>query len=82
MEEFIGLDVSMKETSVSIRRDGRRIWRGIRARTLRPEADLPCQRIDFQDHAGASTNGVQVQRRDVQLEAVTAARSRSAFCHA
>ncbi len=28
MEEFIGLDVSMKETAVSIRRDGRRFWRG------------------------------------------------------
>ena len=28
MEEFIGLDVSMKETAVSIRRGGQRIWRG------------------------------------------------------
>jgi len=28
MEEYIGLDVSMKETAVSIRRDGRRVWRG------------------------------------------------------
>lgn len=28
MEEYIGLDVSMKETSVSIRREGKRIWRG------------------------------------------------------
>jgi transposase len=28
MEEYIGLDVSMKETAVSIRRDGTRIWRG------------------------------------------------------
>src|ERR1700737_3378910 len=28
MEEFVGLDVSMKETAISIRRDGRRIWRG------------------------------------------------------
>lgn len=28
MEEYIGLDVSMKETAVSIRRDGQRIWRG------------------------------------------------------
>ena len=28
MEEYIGLDVSMKETAVSIRRDGKRIWRG------------------------------------------------------
>ena len=28
MEEYIGLDVSLKETAVSIRRDGMRIWRG------------------------------------------------------
>jgi transposase len=28
MEEYIGLDVSMKETAVSIRRGGERIWRG------------------------------------------------------
>lgn len=28
MEEYIGLDVSMKETAVSIRREGKRVWRG------------------------------------------------------
>jgi transposase len=28
MDDYIGLDVSMKETAVSIRRDGKRIWRG------------------------------------------------------
>jgi transposase len=28
MEEYIGLDVSMKDTAISIRRDGKRIWRG------------------------------------------------------
>ena len=28
MDEYIGLDVSMKETAVSIRRNGKRIWRG------------------------------------------------------
>lgn len=28
MEEYIGLDVSLKETAVSIRSDGKRIWRG------------------------------------------------------
>src|SRR3982750_1475631 len=28
MDEYIGLDVSMKETAVSIRRDGQRVWRG------------------------------------------------------
>lgn len=28
MEEYIGLDVSMKETAVSIQRSGQRLWRG------------------------------------------------------
>ena len=28
MEEFVGLDVSMEETAISIRRNGKRIWRG------------------------------------------------------
>ena len=28
MDEYIGLDVSMKETAVSIRRGGKRVWRG------------------------------------------------------
>jgi len=28
MDEYIGLDVSLKETAVSIRRNGQRIWRG------------------------------------------------------
>jgi transposase len=28
MTEYIGLDVSMKETAISIRRAGKRIWRG------------------------------------------------------
>jgi len=28
MKEYIGLDVSLKETAVSIRRDGKRVWRG------------------------------------------------------
>src|SRR4051812_15406852 len=28
MAEYVGLDGSMKETAVSIRRDGKRIWRG------------------------------------------------------
>jgi transposase len=28
MGEYIGLDVSLKETAISVRRDGKRIWRG------------------------------------------------------
>ena len=30
MDDYIGLDVSLKETAISIRRDGKRIWRGKR----------------------------------------------------
>src|ERR1700675_919394 len=40
MEEYIGLDVSMKETSVSIRRAGERIWRGKCASDPRIIAEL------------------------------------------
>ena len=40
MEEYIGLDVSMKETSVSIRRAGERIWRGRCASDPRIIAEL------------------------------------------
>jgi len=28
MEQFIGLDVSLKETAISIRQNGMRLWRG------------------------------------------------------
>jgi transposase len=28
MGEYIGLDVSLKETAISVRRDGKRVWRG------------------------------------------------------
>jgi transposase len=28
MGEFVGLDVSLKETAVSVRRAGKRVWRG------------------------------------------------------
>ena len=28
MHEYIGLDVSLKETAISVRRDGQRVWRG------------------------------------------------------
>ncbi|PSO10473.1 IS110 family transposase, partial [Sphingobium sp. AEW4] len=28
MDQHIGLDVSLKDTSVSVRQDGKRIWRG------------------------------------------------------
>lgn len=28
MEQYIGLDVSLKETAISIRQDGKKFWRG------------------------------------------------------
>ena len=28
MAQYIGLDVSLKDTSVSVRQDGKRVWRG------------------------------------------------------
>lgn len=28
MGEYIGLDVSMKDTAISVRREGKRVWRG------------------------------------------------------
>src|SRR5690554_185177 len=40
MEEYIGLDVSMKATAVSIRREGKRIWRGTCASDPRTIASL------------------------------------------
>lgn len=40
MAEYIGLDISMKETAVSIRRDGERIWRGKCASDPKLIADL------------------------------------------
>jgi transposase len=40
MNDYIGLDVSMKETAVSIRRDGKRIWRGKCASDPKLIADL------------------------------------------
>ena len=28
MKQYIGLDVSLKDTAISVREDGKRIWRG------------------------------------------------------
>ena len=54
MEEYIGLDVSMKETAISIRRDGKRVWRGkcasdpkVIATLLRKHAPAP-KRVIFE----------------------------------
>lgn len=57
MEDYIGLDVSMKETAVSIRRAGERIWRGkcasdptVIAQLLRKRAPL-AKRVVFETGA-------------------------------
>jgi transposase len=54
MEDYIGLDVSMKETAVSIRRAGERVWRGkcasdpaVIAHLLRKRAPL-AKRVVFE----------------------------------
>ncbi len=57
MEDYIGLDVSMKETAVSVRRDGKRVWRGkcasdpkVIAALLRKHAPVP-KRVIFETGA-------------------------------
>src|SRR6516165_271241 len=40
MDEYIGLDVSMKETAISVRRAGKRVWRGKCASDPQLLADL------------------------------------------
>jgi transposase len=54
MGEYIGLDVSMKDTAISVRRDGKRVWRGkcasdpeMIARTIRKHAPGP-ERVIFE----------------------------------
>lgn len=54
MGEYIGLDVSLKETAISVRRDGKRIWRGkcpsdpkLLAETIRKHAP-DAQRVVFE----------------------------------
>lgn len=40
MEQYIGLDVSLKETAISIRQEGSRIWRGKCASDPKVLADI------------------------------------------
>lgn len=54
MGEYIGLDVSMKDTAISVRRDGKRVWRGkcasdpeAIARMIRKHAQKP-ERVIFE----------------------------------
>jgi transposase len=54
MDEYIGLDVSLKETAISVRRDGKRVWRGtcasdpvVLARVIRERAPA-AKRVVFE----------------------------------
>lgn len=44
MEQCIGLDVSLKDTSISVRQDGKRIWRGKCASDPKLLAEVICKR--------------------------------------
>jgi transposase len=44
MDEYIGLDVSLKETAISVRREGQRVWRGKCPSDPRLLADVICKR--------------------------------------
>ena len=73
-EEVVGIEPSEDRIAIGDRRlgataaetDGTRH----RARTLRAERDLPRQRIDLDDHAGAGADRVEMQRRHVELEPI------------
>ncbi len=70
MDDYIGLDVSLKETAVSVRRQGKRVWRGkcpsdprLLAEVIRKQAPLakrvvfetgPLSRAQWCDDAHAS----------------------------
>src|ERR1700682_4147721 len=60
MEEFVGLDVSMKETAISIRRDGKRIWRGKCASDPKLIADLIRKRAPMARRAAFETGPLSV----------------------
>lgn len=44
MDEYIGLDVSMKDTTISVRRGGKRVWRGKCASDPQLIAQVICKR--------------------------------------
>lgn len=60
MAEYIGLDVSMKETAVSIRRDGERIWRGKCASDPKLIADLVHKRAPLVERIVFETGPLSV----------------------
>ncbi|AYM09358.1 IS110 family transposase [Agrobacterium tumefaciens] len=44
MDQYVGLDVSMKDTAISIRENGKRLWRGRCSSNPKDIADLICKR--------------------------------------
>jgi error-prone DNA polymerase len=57
MEQYVGLDVSLKDTAISIRQDGERIWRGkcpsdpqILAQVIRKHAPHASRVVSRQGH--------------------------------
>jgi hypothetical protein len=54
MVNYIGLDVSLKETAISVRRDGKRVWRGKCASD--PGACAGCG-ADIHEHGIVMTGG-------------------------
>jgi hypothetical protein len=85
MEDYIGLDVSMKETAVSVRRDGKRVWRGkcasdpkVIANLLRKHAPTP-KRLIFETgrfRSGSTTPfAPKACRRSASMRAMPKRRS-------
>jgi hypothetical protein len=60
MEDYIGLEVSMKETAISIRRDGKRVWRGKCASDPKLIADLIRKRASAAKRAVFETGPLSV----------------------
>jgi transposase len=85
MTEYIGLDVSMKETAVSIRRGVERIWRGKRASDPNIIAELVRKRAPAAKRVVFETGPLSVwscaARRGIasHLHRCTACQSRSRY---
>jgi hypothetical protein len=55
MIAYVGLDVSLKETAVSVRRGGKRIWRGKCLQIHHPVGNEPAWSLDVENEHGTST---------------------------
>lgn len=60
MKQYVGLDVSMKETAVSIRQDGMRVWRGTCASDPRLLAALIRKRAPYAERVVFETGPLSV----------------------